>query len=71
MVGFDDKQISASRGAFRVYCPWGNEWGDQGLGWLPYTFIERRIALDFWTIIKPEWVNSGELFQFGNAASEC
>lgn len=62
LVGFDDKQISASRGAFRVYCPWGTEWGEQGLGWLPYTFAERRMALDFWTIISPEWATSGELF---------
>jgi hypothetical protein len=61
LVGFDDKQLSASRGAFRVYCPWGSDWGDQGIGWLPYAFVERRMALDFWTIIKPEWASSGEL----------
>jgi hypothetical protein len=63
LVGFDDKQVAASRGAFRIYCPWGSEWGDQGFGWLPYTFAERGIALDFWTIIKPEWVSMGGLFQ--------
>jgi hypothetical protein len=62
LVGFDDKQLSASRGAFRVYCPWGSNWGEQGFGWLPYTFAERRMALDFWTIMKPEWATSGELF---------
>lgn len=63
LVGYDDKQLAASRGAFHVYCPWGNEWGEQGFGWLPYTFVEHRAALDFWTIIKPEWVKSGELFR--------
>ena len=62
LVGFDDKQLSASRGAFRVYCPWGSDWGEQGFGWLPYTFVDRHMALDFWTIIKPEWATSGELF---------
>jgi hypothetical protein len=63
LVGFDDKQLAASRGAFRVYCPWGDDWGDQGFGWLPYKIAERRMALDFWTIIKPEWAASGELFR--------
>ncbi|MDX1930559.1 MAG: C1 family peptidase [Pirellulaceae bacterium] len=62
MMGFDDKQLSASRGAFRIYCPWGDEWGDQGFGWLPYTFVEHRIAVDFWTIVKPDWVAGGDLF---------
>lgn len=63
MLGFDDKQLSASRGAFQIYCPWGDEWGDQGFGWLPYTFVERRIAVDFWTIIKPEWIAKGDFFE--------
>lgn len=63
LAGYDDQQLAASRGAFRVYCPWGNDWGEQGFGWLPYTFVERRVALDFWTIIKPEWAHSGELFR--------
>ena len=63
LVGFDDKQLAASKGAFRVYCPWGNDWGDQGFGWLPYKFVERSIAVDFWTIIMPEWITAGELFR--------
>ena len=63
LVGYDDQQLAASKGAFRVFCPWGSAWGDQGFGWLPYTFVERRMALDFWTILQPKWVESGELFR--------
>ena len=62
LIGFDDKYLAASRGAFRIYCPWGNDWGEQGFGWLPYSYAERRMTLDFWTILNREWVASGELF---------
>ncbi len=67
LVGFDDKYLAASRGAFRVFCPWGDDWGDQRLGWLPYSFTERRMALDFWTVLNRDWVASGELFNIGNS----
>lgn len=69
LIGFDDKYLAASRGAFRVFCPWGNDWGDQGSGWLPYSFAEHHMALDFWTILNREWIASGELFNGRNSNS--
>lgn len=63
LIGFDDKYLAASRGAFRVFCPWGNDWGDQGFGWLPYSYVDHNMALDFWTILNREWISSGGLFE--------
>lgn len=33
---------------------WGVEWGDDGYGYLPYKFITKGLADDFWTIRKIE-----------------
>lgn len=62
LIGFDDQYLSASKGAFRIFSPWGCDWGDQGTGWLPYSFAKHRMAIDFWTILSREWSDSAELF---------
>jgi C1A family cysteine protease len=60
-VGFDDHlRIRSDRGALLVRAAWGAHWGDAGHGWLPYTFLRQRLASDFWTLIKPSWIRSGE-----------
>jgi C1A family cysteine protease len=59
-VGYDDNRMTAAKGAVLLRCSWGTEWGEHGYGWLPYVFLEKRLALDFWTLIKPDWLASGE-----------
>jgi C1A family cysteine protease len=60
-VGFDDtRRILSAKGALRVRAPWGEDWGEEGYGWLPYAYIEDRLAADFWTILRPDWLASGE-----------
>jgi C1A family cysteine protease len=59
-VGYDDRWLSSSRGALLVRNSWGAEWGDNGYGWLPYAFVEERLAMDFWTMLRPDWLASGE-----------
>jgi C1A family cysteine protease len=59
-VGYDDHWLSSARGALLVRNSWGRKWGDDGYGWLPYAYVERRLAIDFWTVMKPDWLKSGE-----------
>ena len=59
-VGYDDRWLRGSRGALLVRSSWGTEWGDRGYGWLPYAFVEERLAVDFWTLFHPQWTASGE-----------
>lgn len=67
-VGYDDKlKIKNTRtggiettGALLIRNSWGAEWGDSGYGWLPYAYVLKGLAEDFWSILKKEWVDTGE-----------
>lgn len=65
-VGYDDaKRIknpsngNETIGAFLIRNSWGASWGDGGYGWLPYEYVLKGLAVDWWTLMKNEWVDTG------------
>lgn len=67
-VGYDDnikiKNTDAleieTTGAFLIQNSWGTDWGDSGYGWLPYEYVLRPLTNDWWTLLKQEWLDTGE-----------
>ena len=41
---------------------WGTGWGMGGYGYLPYEYVLKTQAVDWWSLIKSDWVATG---QFG------
>jgi C1A family cysteine protease len=66
-AGYDDGKLirngniggAATKGALLFRNSWGRGWGEDGYGWLPYAYVLRGLAVDWWCLIKQEWVDSG------------
>jgi C1A family cysteine protease len=69
-IGYDDnKEITntgrggeTTKGALKIRNSWGTGWGEDGYGWLPYDYVIKGLAVDWWSVISNEWLDTN---QFG------
>ncbi len=67
-VGYDDNMkiknlnsgATETKGALLIRNSWGTGWGASGYGWLPYDYILKGLAVDWWSLVKKEWVDTKE-----------
>lgn len=41
------------KGALKIRNSWGTGWGNRGYAWLPFEYVTRQYARDFWVLYPP------------------
>jgi C1A family cysteine protease len=64
-AGYDDQRTISGAdgvdrtGAILIRNSWGTEWGRDGYGWLPYDYVTEGLAVDWWSLIQSDWIDTG------------
>ena len=67
VVGYDDTMKIKNtnpggvetKGALLIRNSWGTGWGAAGYGWLPYDYVLKGLAVDWWALLKNDWIDTG------------
>ncbi len=64
-VGYNDKLKIKNEncgyettGAILIRNSWSTDWGEEGYGWLPYEYVLKGMAVDWWVLVKNEWIDT-------------